>query len=101
MNDPESKLVKKGVYPTRFEIDYINKHKQWMGIPQLPEIDIDIVYDSYSKVEKEMMELKDKQTKIGNEVKSVLYRNKIYTNFEFNQYYLFLFKKNRYLFVQF
>tara|TARA_B100001248_G_scaffold55090_1_gene36498 strand:- start:9736 stop:11670 length:1935 start_codon:yes stop_codon:yes gene_type:complete len=84
MNDPESKLVKKGVYPTRFEIDYINKHKQWMGIPQLPEIDIDIVYDSYSKVEKEMMELKDKQTKIGNEVKSVLYRNKIYTNFEFN-----------------
>ena len=55
-----------------------------MGIPQLPEIDIDIVYDSYSKVEKEMMELKDKQTKIGNEVKSVLYRNKIYTNFEFN-----------------
>lgn len=84
MNDPESELVKKGVYPTKFEIDYINKHKQWMGIPQLPPIDLELVYNSYNKIEKEMLELQTKPGKVGNEIKRVMYRNKIFTNFEFN-----------------
>lgn len=83
MNDPDSELVKKGVYPTRFEIDYINKHKQWMGIPQLPPINLDLVYESYSKVENDMIELSNKNGKIGNEVKKIMYRNKIFTNFVF------------------
>ena len=84
MNDPESELVKKGVYPSRFEIDYINKHKQWMGIPQLPPIDLELVYNSYNKIEKEMLELQTKTSKAGSDVKRVMYRNKIFTNFEFN-----------------
>ena len=84
MVDKESELVIKGIYPERFEIDYINKHKQWMGIPQLPPIDLDLVYNNYSKIEKEMLELKDKPGKLGSEIKSIMYRNKIFTNFEFN-----------------
>ena len=84
MVDKESELVKSGIYPERFDIDYINKHKQWMGIPQLPPIDLDLVYNNYSKIEKEMLELKDKPGKLGSEIKSIMYRNKIFTNFEFN-----------------
>lgn len=84
MRDKESELVKKGIYPRRFEMDYLNKHKQWMGIPQLPPINLEIVHKQYKIIETEMQNLKDQPTKQGNEVKSILYRNKIFTNFVFN-----------------
>jgi len=54
-----------------------------MGIPQLPPINLELVYDAYSKVEKEMIELSTKNGKLGNDVKRVMYRNKIFTNFIF------------------
>jgi 5'-3' exoribonuclease 2 len=37
------------LYPTKFEIDLINKHKYWMGIPQLPQLEIDNVKYIYKK----------------------------------------------------
>jgi 5'-3' exoribonuclease 2 len=45
------------LYPTKFEIDLINKHKYWMGIPLLPPLEIGLIKRTikkyYNKLNKE------------------------------------------------
>jgi 5'-3' exoribonuclease 2 len=84
MTDTDSELVKNGIYPLKIELDCINKHKHWMTIPQLPAINLKIVYDNYKVIEDQILKLKDEPTKKGNDIKNLLYRNKIFTNFVFN-----------------
>ena len=42
------------LYPSEFEIDFINKTKHWMGIVILPALDPELVKHSYKKYEKEL-----------------------------------------------
>jgi 5'-3' exonuclease len=37
------------LYPIKFEQDFINKTKYWMGIPNLPPLDIELVRHIYNK----------------------------------------------------
>ena len=42
------------MYPIKFEQDFINKHKYWMGIPKLPPLDIKKIQHSYNKYKNEI-----------------------------------------------
>jgi 5'-3' exonuclease len=42
------------LYPLDFEQDYINKNKYWMGIPLLPQLEIDLVKHIYNKYQDEL-----------------------------------------------
>jgi 5'-3' exonuclease len=42
------------LYPTDFEIDLINKKKYWMGIPLLPQLDINAVKNTFKKYKKKL-----------------------------------------------
>ena len=35
------------LYPSKFEQDFINKKQYWMGIPKLPDLDIELVKNTY------------------------------------------------------
>jgi 5'-3' exonuclease len=57
------------LYPTHFEIDLINKKKYWMGIPYLPNLDIDAIKIFYNKYRK----LLTKHEKSINKIKDIFY----------------------------
>jgi 5'-3' exonuclease len=40
------------LFPIDFEQDFINKHKYWMGIPQLPHIELNLVRKTFEKYKK-------------------------------------------------
>ena len=44
------------MYPSKFEQDFINKHKHWMGIPIIPPLDIKKIKHSYEKYKDEMLD---------------------------------------------
>ena len=84
MTDSKSPLVKKGLYPTVVKLDLIGKQKHWMAIPQLMPINLKSVYEEYKTILDEMVEEKNKATKLGNEYSRTLNRNKYLKNYEFN-----------------
>ena len=47
MSNPKSSLSH--LYPLDFQQDYLNKHKYWMAIPTLPNLEIDLVKYIYNK----------------------------------------------------
>lgn len=57
------------LYPSKYKIDLINKKKYWMGIPELPQLEINlikkVVKKYYSKLSKEDLEY--------NKVKNTFY----------------------------
>lgn len=42
------------MYPYEFEQDFINKKKYWMGIPNLPPLDIELIKTSYHKYKNDL-----------------------------------------------
>ncbi len=52
VNNPKSSLSY--LYPYEFEQDFLNKKKYWMGIPKLPNLDIDDVKYYYLKYKNEL-----------------------------------------------
>lgn len=42
------------LYPTSFDQDFIGKNKYWMGIPQLPPLDIELVKYTFHKYKDEL-----------------------------------------------
>lgn len=52
MTNPKSSLSH--LYPIDFEQDFINKNKYWMGIPLLPQLEIDLVKYIYNKYQDEL-----------------------------------------------
>ena len=52
MTNPKSSLAH--LYPLDFEQDFINKSKYWMGIPLLPNLEIDLVKYIYTKYQDEL-----------------------------------------------
>ncbi|HMP29098.1 MAG TPA: hypothetical protein PKD85_05840, partial [Saprospiraceae bacterium] len=50
MTSKNSKLVKSGMYPKKFSVDYEGKIKEHMGVVLLPFVDIDLVKKEYEKV---------------------------------------------------
>ena len=42
------------MYPINIKQDFIGKHNHWMGIPQLPKIDLKLVKDVYNSYEKQI-----------------------------------------------
>ena len=81
----DSKLVKKGLYPTKVVFDYINKEKQWMGIPKLPEIDYNFISKIYFAVEKGMIDKSQVEGKEAASLRNDLIRNELFTNFVFKK----------------
>lgn len=75
MLDKNSELVKRGIYPRKIELDFIGKHKLFMAIPILPEIDLDIVHEKYKEIENKMQESKKTNTKEGKINEIILKRN--------------------------
>jgi 5'-3' exoribonuclease 1 len=57
------------LYPTDFQIDFINKKKYWMGIPYLPQLDIDAIKVFYNKYKK----LLTKDEKSINKLQDIYY----------------------------
>ena len=57
------------LYPTKYKIDLINKKKYWMGIPELPSLEIDLIKSTikkyYKKLSTEELEY--------NEIKNIYY----------------------------
>ena len=45
------------LYPSTFEQDFINKKKYWMGIPNLPPLEIELVKKVYKKNESKLNSL--------------------------------------------
>jgi 5'-3' exonuclease len=43
------------MYPYEFEQDFINKKKYWMGIPNLPPLDIKLIKSSYHKYKNDLI----------------------------------------------
>ena len=78
-----SKLVKAGLYPIKVEIDYINKEKYWMGIPNLPNVDLKLITEVYEEEEKNMIEKSKLPGKVGDDLRNELRRNKVLANFKF------------------
>ena len=68
--DPRSSLSY--AYPMEFTQDFINKHKYWMGIPNLPPLDMELLKHSYKKYEDEL----SKEEKFRNEYCEVIKFNK-------------------------
>jgi 5'-3' exonuclease len=54
MTNPNSSLAH--LYPTDFKQDFIGKHRYWMGIPYLPQLEINLVNRTFRKYEKIMDE---------------------------------------------
>ena len=54
MTNPNSSLAH--LYPTDFKQDFIGKHRYWMGIPYLPQLEINLVNRTFKKYEKIMSE---------------------------------------------
>ena len=52
MLNPNSSLIY--MYPLEFDQDFINKHQYWMGIPLLPQLEIDLVKHIYNKYQDEL-----------------------------------------------
>lgn len=50
MTSKSSKLVKSGMYPKKFKVDYEGKIKEHMGVVLLPFVDIKLVKEEYKKV---------------------------------------------------
>jgi 5'-3' exonuclease len=69
MTNPKSSLAH--LYPLDFEQDYLNKHKYWMAIPTLPNLEIDLVKYIYNKYQ-------DTLSKEDN------FRNRLCDNYTFN-----------------
>jgi 5'-3' exonuclease len=42
------------LYPSRYKIDLINKKKYWMGIPELPSLEIDLIRNTIKKYYKKL-----------------------------------------------
>jgi 5'-3' exonuclease len=59
------------LYPIGFEQDFIGKSRYWMGIPYLPELDINLVIRTFSKYKNKLSD-NDKK------------KNRIIKNYEFN-----------------
>lgn len=78
-----SKLVKAGLYPNKVEIDYLNKEKYWMGIPNLPNLDLKLITEVYEEEEKNMIEKSKLPGKVGDDLRNELRRNKVLANFKF------------------
>tara|TARA_Y100000590_G_scaffold470626_1_gene667069 strand:+ start:154 stop:1875 length:1722 start_codon:yes stop_codon:yes gene_type:complete len=57
------------LYPNKYKIDLINKKKYWMGIPELPSLEIDLIKSTikkyYKKLSTEELEY--------NEIKNIYY----------------------------
>ena len=58
-------------YPTDFSQDFINKHKHWMGIPNLPPLDLELLKHSYYKYQDELSKLELER----NEIKDIIIFN--------------------------
>lgn len=69
MVNPHSSLSH--LYPTDFEQDFLNKHKYWMAIPQLPPLEVELIKYVYHKYQDELS--KDEQ-----------WRNRIEDDYIFN-----------------
>ena len=52
MTNPKSSLAY--MYPQEFNQDFINKKRYWMGIPQLPPLDIDLIKHVFYKYQDEL-----------------------------------------------
>jgi len=52
MTNPNSSLAH--LYPTDFKQDFIGKSRYWMGIPHLPQLEIELVNRTFKKYEKIM-----------------------------------------------
>jgi 5'-3' exonuclease len=50
LRSPESPLVKKGYYPTSFQIDYEGKTKTHMGTTLLPYVNVEDVLEAYKPI---------------------------------------------------
>ena len=42
------------LYPSKYELDLLNKKKYWMAIPTLPSLEIDNIKRIYEKYEKKL-----------------------------------------------
>jgi 5'-3' exoribonuclease 2 len=52
ITNPKSSII--SLYPLKFEQDFINKTRHWMGVPILPPLDIKRIVHSYRKYEDEI-----------------------------------------------
>ena len=52
ITNPKSSII--SLYPLKFEQDFINKTRHWMGVPILPQLDIKRIVHSYRKYEDEI-----------------------------------------------
>jgi 5'-3' exonuclease len=60
--NPKSSIIY--MYPEEFTQDFINKKKYWMGIPNLPPLDIKQLKYSYSKYEDELTKEEQNRNKL-------------------------------------
>jgi 5'-3' exoribonuclease 1 len=64
MVSPTSKLVKSGMYPETFQIDYEGKTKEHMGVALLPYVDIDLVWGVYNGVVSKKKYIRNRLSKV-------------------------------------
>jgi 5'-3' exonuclease len=73
ITNPKSSII--SLYPLKFEQDFINKTRHWMGVPILPPLDIKRIVHSYRKYEDEIT--KDESIK-NQTMETFIFNKKIY-----------------------